>query len=85
MHRRTIPWLLPEYFFQSFFESTKKFYICFNDKKHLLDVISYLNALNGLEYTHTNISVDKIKSVLPMTIIEYSHVRNLWYKSNNKK
>lgn len=82
VYRKTLPLQLPEYFFTAFFETSRKGYVLFNDKKHLNDVIEWLNTLYGIEYTHDTISNDSIKSCLPLTINEFSHARHIWYKSN---
>ena len=84
VHRKTLTTSLPEYFFTSFFESCRKGYVLFNDRKHLRDVIEWLNNLYGIEYTHTTVSYDSIESCLPLTVFEFNHAKNVWYKSNKR-
>ena len=81
VHRKTIATSLPEYFFRAFFESTKKGYCVFNDKKHINDVIEWINTLYGIEYTHNTVSINSIVNIVPLTIYEFMHARNVWYKS----
>ena len=82
VHRKTLTGSLPEYFFTSFFETCRKGYVVFNDRKHLREVIQWLNELYGLEYTHTTVSYESIVSCLPLTFLEYCHAKNVWYKNN---